>query len=86
MQKDLRVKKKMLALLYCRIMNLLHTSLNAVIYDLDALTGSRVNELLFELNAEQGTTLVLVTHDEKLAGRCRRRIRLDGGRVVADEA
>lgn len=54
--------------------------------NLDALTGSRVNELLFELNAEQGTTLVLVTHDEKLAGRCRRRIRLDGGRVVADEA
>ena len=54
--------------------------------NLDALTGSRVNELLFELNAEQGTTLILVTHDEKLAGRCARRIRLDGGRVVADEA
>lgn len=54
--------------------------------NLDALTGSRVNDLLFELNAEQGTTLILVTHDEKLAGRCSRRIRLDGGRVVADEA
>lgn len=54
--------------------------------NLDALTGSRVNDLLFELNAEQGTTLILVTHDEKLAGRCARRIRLDGGRVVADEA
>ncbi len=54
--------------------------------NLDALTGSRINELLFELNAEQGTTLILVTHDEKLAGRCQRQIRLDGGRVVADEA
>ena len=54
--------------------------------NLDALTGGRVNDLLFDLNAEQGTTLILVTHDEKLAGRCTRRIRLDGGKVVADEA
>ncbi len=54
--------------------------------NLDALTGSRINDLLFELNAEQGTTLIMVTHDEKLAGRCRRKIRLDGGRVVADES
>jgi putative ABC transport system ATP-binding protein len=54
--------------------------------NLDALTGRRVNDLLFELNAEHGTTLILVTHDEKLAGRCGRRIRLDAGRVVADEA
>jgi len=53
--------------------------------NLDAATGHKVNDLLFELNAEQGTTLILVTHDEKLAGRCRRQIRLDGGRVVADE-
>jgi putative ABC transport system ATP-binding protein len=53
--------------------------------NLDAATGHKVNELLFELNAEQGTTLVLVTHDEKLAGRCRRQIRLDGGQVVSDE-
>lgn len=54
--------------------------------NLDALTGSRVNDLLFELNAEQGTTLILVTHDEKLAERCGRRLRLDAGRVVADES
>lgn len=54
--------------------------------NLDALTGSRINDLLFELNAEQGTTLIMVTHDEKLAGRCRRKIRLDGGMVVADES
>lgn len=53
--------------------------------NLDALTGSRINDLLFDLNTEQGTTLILVTHDEKLAARCRRQIRLDGGRVVADE-
>ncbi len=54
--------------------------------NLDAATGQKVNELLFELNAEQGTTLVLVTHDEKLAVRCSRQLRLDGGEVVADEA
>ena len=53
--------------------------------NLDAATGGRVVELLFELNAEQGTTLILVTHDEKLAARCGRRIHLDAGRVVADE-
>jgi len=53
--------------------------------NLDAATGHKVNDLLFELNAEQGTTLILVTHDEKLANRCSRQIRLDGGRVVTDE-
>lgn len=53
--------------------------------NLDAATGQKVIDLLFTLNAEQGTTLILVTHDEKLAGRCKRRIRLDGGRVVSNE-
>ena len=52
--------------------------------NLDAATGERVSELLFALNAEQGTTLVLVTHDERLAARCGRTLRLDAGRVVAD--
>lgn len=52
--------------------------------NLDAATGQKINDLLFELNAEQGTTLILVTHDEKLAGRCGRQIRLDAGRVVSD--
>jgi len=52
--------------------------------NLDTATGERVSELLFALNAEQGTTLVLVTHDEKLAARCGRQLRLDAGRVVAD--
>ncbi len=54
--------------------------------NLDAATGGRIIDLLFELNAEQGTTLILVTHDDKLAGRCGRRLHLDGGRVVADES
>jgi putative ABC transport system ATP-binding protein len=39
---------------------------------------------LFALNADAGTTLVLVTHDEHLASRCTRLLRLDSGRLVAD--
>ena len=50
--------------------------------NLDAATGERIVELLFGLNAETGTTLVLVTHDRALAARCGRVIRLDAGRVV----
>jgi putative ABC transport system ATP-binding protein len=50
--------------------------------NLDAATGERIMELLFGLNAETGTTLVLVTHDGTLAARCGRVIRLDAGRVV----
>ena len=53
--------------------------------NLDAATGGRIIDLLFALNAEQGTTLILVTHDDKLAARCGRRLHLDAGRVVADE-
>jgi putative ABC transport system ATP-binding protein len=53
--------------------------------NLDAVTGSRIISLLFELNAERGTTLVLVTHDPDLARRCQRTIRLDAGRVMVDE-
>ncbi|QXH58372.1 ABC transporter ATP-binding protein [Pseudomonas maumuensis] len=51
--------------------------------NLDSHTGERISDLLFELNQERGTTLVLVTHDERLAKRCRRLIRLDAGRLVA---
>lgn len=51
--------------------------------NLDSHTGERISDLLFELNRERGTTLVLVTHDERLAHRCRRLIRLDAGRLVA---
>jgi putative ABC transport system ATP-binding protein len=50
--------------------------------NLDAATGAGVIDLLFELNAELGTTLVLVTHDEPLAQRCSRIVRLAGGRIV----
>lgn len=50
--------------------------------NLDAATGETIMDLLFGLNAETGTTLVLVTHDQALAARCGRIIRLDAGRVV----
>lgn len=50
--------------------------------NLDTTTGQQIADLLMALNAEQGTTLVLVTHDEELAGRCNRRIRMDGGRLL----
>jgi len=49
---------------------------------LDARTGALVSELLFELNREAGSTLVLVTHDASLAARCARRIRLEAGRLA----
>jgi len=50
--------------------------------NLDAATGGRIMDLLFGLNAETGTTLVLVTHDRALADRCSRIIELDAGRIV----
>lgn len=50
---------------------------------LDRHTGEKVGELLFELNREHGTTLVLVTHDDQLAARCSRQLRLDEGKLVA---
>lgn len=49
--------------------------------NLDSRTGARIIELLFQLNAEHGTTLVLVTHDAQLAGRCRRTLELEEGRL-----
>jgi putative ABC transport system ATP-binding protein len=50
--------------------------------NLDAATGAKIIELLFELNRGSKTTLVLVTHDQAIAERCGRIIRLDAGRVV----
>jgi len=50
--------------------------------NLDSRTGAHIIDLLFELNRENNTTLVLVTHDPALAGRCGRSIRLEGGRVA----
>jgi len=49
--------------------------------NLDQKTGLKVIDLLFDLNARQGTTLVLVTHDVKLAERCRQRMELSDGRL-----
>jgi len=50
--------------------------------NLDAATGSQIIELMLELNRAQGTTLILVTHDEALAGRCNRQLHLAAGRVI----
>jgi putative ABC transport system ATP-binding protein len=52
--------------------------------NLDSKTGAYIIDLLFELNQENNTTLILVTHDQALAARCERTIRLDSGRVVAN--
>ena len=51
--------------------------------NLDAATGRQVIDLMFEMNAEQGTTLILVTHDEALARRCGRTLRLVAGELAA---
>jgi len=51
--------------------------------NLDTRTGSHIIDLLFELNREEGTTLVLVTHDEVLAARCERRLCIEAGMLVA---
>jgi len=50
--------------------------------NLDRKTGAHVGELLFSLKEEHGVTLVLVTHDEDLAGQCQRRLTLEGGRLL----
>lgn len=50
--------------------------------NLDSKTGATIIDLLFELNHENNTTLILVTHDHALASRCRRTIKLDSGSIV----
>ena len=54
--------------------------------NLDLDTGERVIELLFELNAAAGSTLVLVTHDEAVASRCDRVLRLHAGQLIDEHA
>ncbi len=49
--------------------------------NLDQLTGKKIIDLLFELNHEQGTTLIMATHDENLANKCDARIHLDAGKI-----
>ncbi|QHE76382.1 ABC transporter ATP-binding protein [Hydrogenophaga sp. PBL-H3] len=51
---------------------------------LDFATGGKIMELMFDLNREQGTTLVLVTHDRSIAQRCERRITIEAGQVVPE--
>lgn len=53
--------------------------------NLDAETGGTIENLLFELNRAHGTTLILVTHDPELAGRCQRIIQLKNGKIFKDE-
>ncbi len=53
--------------------------------NLDSVTGEKIIDLLFDLNASQGTTLILITHEERLAKRCSRRIELAAGALVAPE-
>jgi putative ABC transport system ATP-binding protein len=50
--------------------------------NLDSVTGERIGRLLFDLNAESRTTLVLVTHERELAGRCDRTIQIEAGKVL----
>lgn len=49
--------------------------------NLDAATGQQIIDLMFELNAKEGTTLILVTHDEAIAARCGRTLHIRGGRL-----
>jgi len=53
--------------------------------NLDSKTGEKVANLLFELNREKNTTLILVTHDKKLASRCQTLISLDAGEIIKSE-
>jgi putative ABC transport system ATP-binding protein len=53
--------------------------------NLDSNTGDHIIDLMFELNRNSSTTLVLVTHDKSLAARCDRILGLDAGRLVTDE-
>lgn len=54
--------------------------------NLDAQTGEHIIDLIFDLNREQGTTLVLVTHEQRLAQRCSRSIVLDDGCIISDDS
>jgi putative ABC transport system ATP-binding protein len=49
---------------------------------LDFATGAKVMDLMFEMNREAGTTLVLVTHDRQIAARCDRQLRMEAGRLT----
>lgn len=52
--------------------------------NLDGDTGAQIEELLFDLNQEEGTTLIIVTHDRELAAKCNRIIELKSGAIISD--
>ncbi len=52
--------------------------------NLDSVTGAKIEQLLFDLNAKHGITLIIVTHDEDLAARCDREIHIRDGRIIAN--
>lgn len=54
--------------------------------NLDATTGGQIIDLMFEINQQQGTTLIMVTHDEAIARRCDRVLRMQGGQLQGDYA
>lgn len=54
--------------------------------NLDSATGGKIEDLLFRLNAKNGITLIVVTHDEDLASRCRRKVYIKDGKVMKDKA
>mgnify|MGYP000459214173 FL=1 len=53
--------------------------------NLDQHTGQQIIDLLFELNREHQTTLILVTHDESLAQRCQRRLKMENGAIIEEQ-
>ena len=53
--------------------------------NLDSVNGEAIADLLFALNAQRGATLFLVTHEDSLARRCQRVVRLESGRIVSDD-
>ena len=54
--------------------------------NLDSATGDKIANLLFRLNREKGITLIIVTHDQELANKCSRQIRIKDGRIVSDSS
>ena len=53
--------------------------------NLDSATGTKIEDILFKLNREQGITLIIVTHDQELANKCERQIHISDGHVVSDD-
>lgn len=53
--------------------------------NLDGETGEKIMDLMFEIHKQRGTTLVLVTHEDRLAARCGRRVQMADGRIVSDD-